>query len=647
MLFTNTNRMTGLSGIDVDSMVRQIMMAESQRLHRFQRQRISLQWRQQDYRSVTGQLNVFRERFLLTTGSDAMRMGFNMQARNTAVAGNNLTATAGTTARPGIYQVQVDQLATRHRLETPRDVSTPIRGTSPISLATLAGLTAPLAADGSNDVSIRISLNGQPAREISLRDGFSGFVADLDAPTREEFEIFLNDRLYREFGRAAGNNLRVSAAFDGDYITFDTYNRSDTITLTNGLNTGLATLGNIRPGAVNNLTQQTAGDLLGTGVGGFFEYTPGVDNQPVSRVTIGGQQVYQRTMQINGVDITLHSGMSITAMNNAINNSGAGVTMHFSALTNTFSLTSDREGAGGRISFENFDDTGFANFLINMNLIETDAGQNAMIRLTTPDSITPIFIERDTNSFTVEGLALNLISVTDPGSPVTITVTEDIDRARTVITNFVEEYNRLVRELNEIRATERPRGSNNALFDPLLDHERREMSESEIRAWEEQARIGMLHRSGAIQRTLDEMRRTISQGIELEDGREVFLFSFGMSIQRDGTIELNEEALDAAMQNFSPAGVHAVFRDLAIELEHVFRRNENRIINMAGREGVGGLNHGTLIERQIRDIDDRIASMEQHLARRETALFAQFARMEAAIMQSSAQMDFLFMMTGM
>lgn len=614
-MFTNTMRFTGFSGIDTDSMVRQIMQAESIRLHRFQRNRQTLQWRQQDYRGIQSQLTNFRDRFLTSLGQDSLVLESVMNSRTATVSNPSLGVTAvpgASGAQVGNFTVNVTQMANAHRFSgSQQDVS--INAQNPLNLNNI-----------SSGDTFRIALDNGTSREIDLY----AIASDPSVTDEASFVSALNNVLSQEFGThsGTGSGMVQASLSPSGHLSFDTATSSNRITITNGGGAGLANLGGITSGSTNTMNMTTT-------LSNFFE--PGF-------FTNGSH-----SLQINGTTINLTETMTVQEMTVAINSSDAGVTMNFNSLTASFTLSSDTIGSAGII---NSPDIGTAGgFFDSLGLVaDPNTGQNALVEITSPDGTTTV-LERNSNSINLVaefGITLTINQATVGAGPINVEVAEDRSRTRNTITTFVEEYNNLVRELHELRNTSRPRGSGNSHFDPLLPHERESMSDSEITRWEEQAREGLLHRSQTIERTLADMRRTLAQGIELEDGTRKSLWQFGITTEQNGTLltlQIDQSRLDTALETIDPAQTMEFFRDLANDLSTTISNNITTINQLSGS---GGTLNNTL-QNRINDIDSRVIDMERRLAARETALFAQFARMESAIMQSNSQMDFLFsMMSG-
>jgi len=108
MTVINTSRISGLaSGMDIDTIVSDMMRAESITLDKLEQQKQILEWQQEDYRSLNTALYTFKD----TAFSTKLESTFNQKgaiSSNTAVAG----VTAGANATEGTYAITVNSLAT-------------------------------------------------------------------------------------------------------------------------------------------------------------------------------------------------------------------------------------------------------------------------------------------------------------------------------------------------------------------------------------------------------------------------------------------------------------------------------------------------------------------------------------------------------
>lgn len=615
-LFTNNMRFTGFSGIDTNDMVRQIMNAEAMRLHTMQRQRYRLQWRQQDLRGVNQSMETFRERFLTMTGSDGIHNSSNINSRSTTVTGTGITANATSAAAAGTWQITTNQVAERATM-VGSPVDTSIRG-GYLDVASIQ-----------QGDTVRMSVNGGASREIDLHA-----IAQRSGNDQNAFVAELNAELRNQFGDTAGGDARVLARLDNaGNISFDTHG-TNTLTISAGTDgdEGLYRLGGISDGARNVMAMTTTlGDFFGSG---FFTEASAEQGGP-----------RQATLNINGTDVVLNEDMTVGQMMEAVGRD-TGATMTFSGLNNTFTLQSRDTGSQAQVSIGGPAGNAFADHF-GFDNSQVARGQNAEVTIMGPDGVA-LTVERETNTFNLTGeIGLTFtVSNAAVGQTANIEITSNTNRTREVITNFVNEYNALVQELHDLRTTPRPRSGNNQVFEPLLPHEREAMSESEIRNWEARSREGMLHRSEEIQFALDNMRRAMHEGIEV-DGRTMHLHEFGINMEVSGTLSnlsLDQARLDEALANIPEEHVGEFFRGLQVNLNEAIRDSARRIDRVAGTNAMETTSE---IFGQIRNIDDRVSAMQDRLRQREQNLFAMFGRLEAALMQSNAQMDMLWQMSGM
>ncbi|MDI3478699.1 MAG: flagellar hook-associated protein 2, partial [Thermoanaerobacterium sp.] len=105
---SNLLRISGLaSGIDTDSIVKQLMTAASQPLYELEQQKQWLQWQQEDLQDINTKLLSLRDNTLFKMKLQGTYLAKTVSS-NTSIA----TATAGVNAVNGTYTLEVKQLAT-------------------------------------------------------------------------------------------------------------------------------------------------------------------------------------------------------------------------------------------------------------------------------------------------------------------------------------------------------------------------------------------------------------------------------------------------------------------------------------------------------------------------------------------------------
>ncbi len=119
-MYSNSMRLTGFSGMDIDSMVTKLMKAESAKYNRFQQKTTLTMWRQEQYRSYADKMRKFQ--------ADFLDVGKDLNLRFSGTFKTNLTSvTSGTAeskdikvlsssgAQAGKYDINVRQLAAKDK----------------------------------------------------------------------------------------------------------------------------------------------------------------------------------------------------------------------------------------------------------------------------------------------------------------------------------------------------------------------------------------------------------------------------------------------------------------------------------------------------------------------------------------------------
>lgn len=116
----NPMRLTGLAtGMDTESMVRQMMQPYQMRLDKMNQDRQIIQWRQELYRDIIGDIYSFKNNFF-----DVLKKDSYMLSKNTfstfnidGITGNDVKVVANAGAKVGDYTLTVDQIADNAKVE--------------------------------------------------------------------------------------------------------------------------------------------------------------------------------------------------------------------------------------------------------------------------------------------------------------------------------------------------------------------------------------------------------------------------------------------------------------------------------------------------------------------------------------------------
>jgi flagellar hook-associated protein 2 len=122
---SNQLRITGMaSGLDVESMVKQLMTAEKTKVDKLSQNRQIVQWKQDLYRDLIGEINTFKSTYFDVLKPDNYMLSsknyssFDISTTSsTGGATTALAAIAGSGAVAGLYKIRVDSLAQKAKFE--------------------------------------------------------------------------------------------------------------------------------------------------------------------------------------------------------------------------------------------------------------------------------------------------------------------------------------------------------------------------------------------------------------------------------------------------------------------------------------------------------------------------------------------------
>ena len=480
----------------------------------------------------------------------------------------------------------------------------------------------------------------------------AAFTAALSGPGSSAFESAINTGL-AQFGTNIGGTVdRIRAELTGGELRF-IVGEGNTASILNGnLNTFEMGLTSVRTGGAVNAAFNTNYNLADFLNSNTMDFTINGRNFEV-RLDPSLAEA-DRGIFVNGTRVTPEGkDLTVQDLMNAVNNSGAGVNMSFSNLSQEFTFRHNQTGALNTITLGGSS----GDFLNAFGLVQTQTAEDAIIRIKNNNGAWSGDMSRESNTILLaDGVSITLSDAVEDGDIFTVEVTRNTNDVRQMIIDFVEEYNALVRSMVDLTEVRRPRqDGGNGFFMPLTEEQRREMSDREIEQWEEQARKGILHRDDTLRTIQREMTDVLFRNITV-DGRTFNLGNMGIQLSRDisefGMLTIDMDRFDDALENrmddfralfTTHGGFGASVNDmgLADRLSHVFNRatsaSSGTITRRAGTANNGGQDD---MSRIIAADNRRIDNMLSWLQRREDSLFAQFSRMEAAMMQANSQMMF-------
>ena len=462
---------------------------------------------------------------------------------------------------------------------------------------------------------------------------------------REELFTLINQGLADRFGYSQDGKQNIALATDGTGYKLE---------VNNGSTVSFAKTDSIY--ADENIDAAKAADAAKTNLqlAFGFENTNNIVKSADTKLTDLG---------IDSASLGLGADATITDLLTKIKNSGF-ESATFDATTGKISVT----GTGSSLTLGDADTmkklfgTDHLIFGESQGVTATSvAGQNAIVTINGVDT------ERSSNTFTSGGLTITLLETTgsyqknDDGSFVldgngkriftgetsTISTTKDTNKIYEGLKSFVEAYNKLIGDLNtkiDEEATYRE-------YPPLTAAQKKEMTETEIKLWEEKAKTGLLRNDTNISSFLSGMRSVL---YTKPDGCDFALYQIGIETSSDwkdkGKLIIDESKLKSMIETNSQ-DIQELFTNatdgLAAKLTSVIKAAANTNSSTPGTlvSQAGVVGKATEITnaftKQIRSINSKISDLQKKYETERARYWKMFNSMESALSSLNTQSSWL------
>lgn len=527
-----------------------------------------------------------------------------------------------------------------------------------------SSIVADSAADAIQQKSIASQLAGQ-----SISFEYNGTVKWIGMPTEDELkgkslfdvQAYLQEQLNSAFGNGRIEvGLTPSADGKSGSLTFKT-----TVPTTNAK-------GEVVPGAEDTTSTLAITSATGylTGEDSLFETMNGESNRLNLNATLAEAGLKNTWTSGQGAELIINNekidgiteDSTIQDIINAVNNNEkAGVTISYEKNTDRFVITSKHEGASGYVTVSgNVADALFGTKDAGYTVQD---GKDAIIAVQYAGSGEVTEIVRGTNTVSVDGLNItvngtfgydengHLIADTEA---VTFTAKVDTDKVVDAVKSMVDEFNKILEHVNTQVSTKPDRD-----YSPLTSSQKSELSEDEIKLWEEKAKEGLLFMDTDIRGLADALRFTIP------DNLRTALENIGITVSTDyednGKLVLDESKLRAAVES-DPEAVREALAASVQTNDDGTKTKGGLITNMKNimdkYASTTGATKGILVERagsthsatsllqnslldQINEINDRIDTLKDRLSTEQDRYISQFSQLEMLVAQMNSQSSYL------
>ena len=286
---------------------------------------------------------------------------------------------------------------------------------------------------------------------------------------------------------------------------------------------------------------------------------------------------------INDVDFSFSSDTTVKDMMKQINASSAGVKLSYSSLQNSFTLTANEFGTGGRVDITGDSQNLFKTLGLTDGATVT-AGSNLKVE------INDVEYESNGNSIEADGTTFTFNSNMKEGTEFNVTVEKDTSAIADTLKQFIEDYNKVIDDVYKM-LDEKPDDKYYFLADS--DKEDLDLSEKQEEKWEEKAKLGIIYHDSTVSNVMTKLRTSLMGVITGADGEDFALASMGIVTETDykehGKLKIADEN---KLMN--------AIRDHSDDIAKLFTDSENGIMKAFSAALDGGVkstgdNKGTLV----------------------------------------------------
>lgn len=593
-----------VSGMNIDDLVESLTSQSRSKLAKQQQLMQNLLWQQNSYRSVTTELNDFQNKFFDVLSKTNFKSASFFNLTSSFASSDAISVSSTIAASAGSFTINsIDKLATNQTVESAMQVSKSLKSSKTIT-EIVSGLSA-------GDF-ISINLNGKSKVVTFNSDFISAIQTD---------ESILPDRLQSLVDEAFGFTNEYDRAIK---ITANTENFL--VLDASGSTLSINTVG-------QNMDASEAFGFIG-GQSNRINLNSSLSLQTIAIPLINDEQSFT----INGESFNFNSSDSLRTIIETINSSKAGVTISYSSISDKFSIVAKESGAGENIRIAQ----------INGNLMEAlgltgenskaTAGENATLMVNGQKII------RSTNNIDIDGVKVTLNELSN--QRITVTVKSDALSLLDPIKGFVEKYNSLMDLMNGF-----VKEKVNRDYPPLTDKQKSDMTESQIKDWEEKAKSGILRSDPILRKILSNMNSAVT-GLSVNG---FSLYSMGISTSGyggGGKLQIDENKLKEVLENNSNKVRELFIADngLSMELERIIlgatktigaKGSRGTLVDTAGIENTRSDTENIIFDK-MQKAKNSIDLLMNKLKREETQYWKRFTYMETVLNNLNSQSMLLY-----
>lgn len=599
----STMRIGGLaSGMDIDSIVEKLMVAERMPMDKLEQQKQIYEWQRDAYRDVNKKM---------TTLDTYIADNFILKSLNTKTAtssNSDLVSAVATGSASGSLSIEgVSQLA-----KAARGIGEQINATTSTKLSSLFGTETMPTKFTLN----AIDTQGKLGKEVSIGIDANTTVGEL-------------------ITKINGSNAGVSAVFENGRLSLT------------AKNTGKAV-----DGGAAIKTDEENGKVLFSKLGLSKLVTEDGQNAKFQVNGIATERTIN-SFSLNGYNITLKSvfneGTTIKkAAQDAVDFAEKELKSTLSTLASKYNVKFSEDE-----TIENQIKAVIDAITIKTSdedpIVSAEAEEEKKLLTTSETTYTNA-------KKALDDVITNKPETTVPASTVTMSASTNVDEIMTKVKEFVSTYNGFIKDLTD--QTKQPKYRD---YQPLTELQKKEMEAKDIENWETRAKSGLLRNDSIITSGLSSLRGLVYQTNHAVTNQKYnALYTIGIGTSKDymsgGTLEIDETKLrkaleedpDAVVQLLTMSGeksttvtkadgttdkgdTRGFMRKIREEMDAI----EKKIDERAGRGSMTETQY--TLGKYLRNVNQSLDAWKDKLIKIEDRYWKQFGAMEAMINKANSQ----------
>lgn len=655
-----------ISGLDTDSLVKELMSAYSTKKDKLVKSKIKQEWKMDAWKDMNKSIHTF-----YTKSLSSMRLSGTYNAKKVTVSDSKVATVSGSTnAVNGTQTLKVTKLAKSGYLTggkiSAEDGSKLTESSKLSSIKGMSDLVGSKININGTDITVTEDMNiGQFVKEMKS----AGVGASFDATNQRFFVNAKASGADADFTITGGNSSGVEALKAMGLFTVNDKDKAEY--------QKLAALDGDPDGALTAYIDDIAGKKYYT-VESYTEKlnkeneSASAANENLTKSIEANEKEIERLTEQRANDTLTEEDRTaidekIAKLNEAIDNSRATIAENETKISDNTALLNNPDALSAKVNEENAkirqdveDDITGKIAAAKVALAETastDTSGTQAVRINGSDAeiwLNGAKYEGKSNTFSINGLTISAQQVTGD-EEVTITTDTDVDGVYKQIKSFLTEYNKLV---NSMDASYNAASAGD--YEPLTDEEKEALSDSEVEKWEKKVKDALLRRDSTLGSVTTAMKNAMAQTFEV-GGVKMNLASFGIKTlgyfnaaeNEKGAYHIDGDVDDDATSGNADKLKAMIASDPEKTIEFFQKLTTNLYDTLTDKMKGSTMSSAYTVynDKQMKkDYDSytkKITDMEEYLSKTEETWYKKFAKMESAMSKLQSQQANFASMLGM